>query len=335
MAREDDIPFSFLGFKPLGESGKSRAVLVGLSCVLAAAVARLLLEQVFAGIAPFILTFPVVILATLIAGRVAGWITIVGCQALTVLFVLPHWIRLNGDRPEQIVNLVLSTVSLALIVWAISAWRRLSSLHHAQCEREVRTLSLLISEMDHRTKNNFQIAASMLTSQAATAGEHSAKEDLDLAASRLISIAEVYNHLSGDAEPGGAVSLKRHVAQICEAIECSILPPTIALSVSGDDCRADTETALPVGLLVNEWVSNAIKYAFPTGEGHITVTLSCSEKRIHVEVRDDGVGIAPAAKRGVGGALMASLIAALNGSSSIENDHGTRCTVSFPRRDHR
>ena len=316
----------FLGSPPLD----LQATLVGFACIGVAVIARLLFEQMFRGVVPFVLTFPVVIVGTLVAGAGAGWIALAGCQTLTLLFVLPRWVRDSGDRPQEIVNLALATASLALAVWATSSYRRLSGSLRMQCEREVHSLSLLINEMDHRTKNNFQIAASLLSTQSIASGDPVVRDALNVAAGRLVSMAAVYEGLSQRAAGSGDVPLKAHLEHVCAALDASLLVPGVSLDVAGDDVTVRAATALTIGLVVNEWVTNAVKYAFPDGAGAIAVTLARSPGRVMVEVRDDGIGIDPHQSGGTGSRLMASLVGALNGTSTVRADGGTRCVLTVP-----
>lgn len=307
-----------------------RAVLIGLACVATAATARLLLEQVFPAVLPFTLTFPVVIVGTLLAGAGAGWIALVGCQLLTILFVLPHWVRDSGDRPQEIANLVLATLSLAIAVWATASYRRLSGMLRQQCEREVETLSLFIREMDHRTKNNFQIAASLLSTQSIAAERPEVREQLDVAASRLVSMASVYHNLSRREAGQGDVPLRAHLEQVAGALREGLLGPGVTLEVTGDEVEVKAASALTIGLVVNEWITNSAKYAFPGRGGHIRVCIDARPAELRIEVRDDGIGMDPAQARGMGSRLIANLVGALGGTTLVLQENGTRCVLAVP-----
>lgn len=302
---------------------------VALAFVAAAAVARLLLEQVVPALLPFVLTVPAVIGAVLVAGAVAGWIALAGCQLLTLAFVLPHWIRDSGGRPQEAANLVLATASLALAVWATAAYRAAERRLRHQCEREVRTLSLLANEVDHRTKNNFQIAASLLHAQGRSANAQ-VREELDVAAGRLISIAAIYGGLSARGYEGGSVRLFDHLGDLADGLRAGLLPPGVTLTVAGDAIDIPAATALTVGLVVNEWVTNAVKYAFPGAVGTIQVKLDTRSEALVVEVRDNGVGIPDDGALGTGSHLLAGLVEVFDGRLHRRSDGGTVCTLTVP-----
>lgn len=316
------------GGVPFPDTRRS-AIVIGLGGIAAAAAARLLTEQVVLGVLPFLFTFPATIAATLLGGALAGWITLGGCQLLTLAFVMPHWLRDSGDRPQELLNLVLATVSLAVAVWALSAFRRLQYERRGQCERELATLSLLVGEIDHRTKNNFQIAASLLHSQGLQA-EPAVRDELEAAANRLMSIAAIYANLSARETSGGAIQLQAHLAAICDGLRAGLLRPELRLVLEGDELRVPANTALTIGLVVNEWVTNAIKYAFPDRDGTVRVRIAGSGGRIEVEVRDDGIGLPADRPVGTGSRLLASLIEALGAVAEVRGGDGTRCLLHVP-----
>ena len=93
-----------------------------------------------------------------------------------------------------------------------------------------------------------------------------------------------------------------------------------------------SSVALPVGLVVNEWVTNAIKYAFPAGRsGTILVHLARARDSLRIEVRDDGIGMDEAAPEGVGSRLIPSLVAAVNGRVELLIDGGAIRSVIVPQ----
>lgn len=312
------------------EVALSTSLFIGLCGVAAAAVTRVCLEHLLGHITPFILTFPAVIGVTLVAGPPAGLVAILGCQFLTIIYVLPHWAHLATRPPETIGNIILSTVSLLLIAWATASYRRVAHALRRRCEQEVETLSLLINEMDHRTKNNFQVAAALLATQAATSGNRELTLELDRASRRLVSMASVYHCLSIRQPGSSRLNVKEHLEDICRALQDGLLPPRVLLRVTGDDVNVEASAALTIGLVVNEWVTNAAKYAFGDGPGAITVTIVEGPVDLHIEVLDDGIGIADSVVPGTGSRLMNALVEVLRGRTVIVSDGGTRCTLVIP-----
>ena len=156
------------------------------------------------------------------------------------------------------------------------------------------------------------------------------RAELNAAAGRLVSIAAIYGNLSARRPESDAVPLLEHLGQIGAGVRAGLLPPGVTLTISGDDVTVPATMALTIGLVVNEWITNAIKYAFPDGVGAIRVDLARRQGMILLTVHDDGVGIAPDQGPGTGSRLLASLVETLNGDLSRKNDGGTVCVLTVP-----
>ena len=291
-----------------------------------AVAARIAIEQVAGGVTPFTLTFPAVLAATLWAGIRAGTLTALGCQMLTILFVFPNWTVEHGGTPTDIANLVLSTASLAVIIGIAASFRTVSRQLRRQCEREVQTLSLMIGEMDHRTKNNFQIAAHLLSDQARLSASADVARELRTAAGRLGSIASVYRNLTLVKDRTGGVDLGSYLSDVVALLRDGILPEAVSVRVASADIEVTAHSGMIIGLLVNEWIVNAVKYAFPRGEGSILVTAARIGGALVVIVADDGES-GPSGALGDGSRLIAGLAATINGDVTVRRENGTTCTL--------
>jgi len=109
----------------------------------------------------------------------------------------------------------------------------------------------------------------------------------------------------------------------------------ISLSMDVDDMELDVDTLIPLGLIINELLTNSLKYAFPAErEGSLLVSLSKSDNQIELVVKDDGVGYDPTEVRddSFGSTLIAALTEQLEGVISFETklDGGTSVTIVIP-----
>jgi len=297
--------------------------------VMSAVAARIGIEQLAGGVAPFVLTFPAVMVATLIRGGRAGAIATAGCQILTIRFVFPNWVSTHGGISTDLANVVLSTMALAGTVWATASYRRTAAQLRSQCERQVSTLSLLIAEIEHRTKNNFQIAASLLSVQSMSASNPELSHELEKAASRLESIASVYQDLSPSSSAVQQIDLADHIARIVGFLRAGVTSGKVRLTYHGDTVSCPAETALIVGLIVNEWVTNALKYAFGDNDGCVSVDVARDQNRTVVVVFDNGRGAVPDSREGNGTALVKALADVIGGTMTFERERGTRNTLTF------
>ena len=319
-------------------------VLAACAVMTIAVAARLLIELFVGGVAPFILTFPLVMLATLVRGGRAGTIAVVGCQLLTIRFVFPNWVSVHGGITTDLANVVLSTIALAGTVLATASYRRTARLLRSRCEDRAHTLSLLMSEMDHRHKNDFQVAASLLAHQSLGSADRELAGELNKAALRLEAIASVYQDpCSRDGSPRH-VDLADHIGRVVAALRSGAAPEHVRLSYRADHAEVPVDTAIIIGLIVNEWVTNALKHAFAGGPGHIGVAVEHGADGLAILVEDDGGaaggGMAGGGAAGFGGGtrdgegrgteLMSSLAAVIDGTIAIRRDIGMHCRLTVP-----
>ena len=152
-----------------------------------------------------------------------------------------------------------------------------------------KTKAVLLQEMAHRTKNNLAVLSAMIRLQARSS-EPAVASALEATARRIHVTAQVYDHLSlkQDSRLAG---MRYFLSGVVEKIFLSLASPgPIAFEVVSDDVDLPHNQALAIGIVVNELVTNALKYAFPDNRpGQVKVELSV-RKEIELIVADNGVG---------------------------------------------
>ena len=299
-----------------------------------ALLGRAIIDMFAPGVLPFALAFPAVIFAGLFGGARVGAAVAIVLQIFVWYFVLPPH-RSFALSFAEVVSLIFATFSLALTVWIIAAYRGAASRLQEETARRADLLSLALREVDHRTKNNFQIAASLLQSQAATQQDATLARELRTAAGRLISIAEVYADLALSSADLSTVMLQSYLRELCRRFRRTMLPPAVKLRFHGETIEVPAQAATTIGLIVNECLTNAAKHAFPGGAGTIQVATRREEGAIVVEVRDDGVGSVsgetPASGcAGTGSTLIAMLAKSIKASFATEEQGGRQCVLRVP-----
>jgi two-component sensor histidine kinase len=205
------------------------------------------------------------------------------------------------------------------------------------CQRDeaIRQQDLLSKEADHRLLNGLQMIVSLLSLQSRASANAEAAVQLAVAANRVATIERVHRRLHCfDGVP--AVAFKQHLDDFCRdfsALLSSAERPERAIVVEGIEVDMPTATAIPLGFIVNELITNAAKY----GTGGIAVRLDANPGRGYaLSVCNEGpvlpVGFDPAACRGLGLKLIFSLVARIRGELLIgrgDRDQGTRFTVLF------
>lgn len=172
----------------------------------------------------------------------------------------------------------------------------------------------LTEEVHHRAGNGLTLVASFLSLQAnELQGE--AAEALEEARRRVVALASAQRRLRVDTTTG-SVDLSPYLKGIIADIRLAI----------GDAVRIDYEpadgpviepsaTAVSIGVIAGEMITNAVKHGFPAGmPGRITLRLRAQAGRILMEVEDDGIGFSPAAAEGLGSQVLPALAESLNGT---------------------
>ena len=193
----------------------------------------------------------------------------------------------------------------------------------------------LLKEMRHRIANSLQLIASIILLKAGTVKSEESKAHLEDAHDRILSIATVQRNLDPTSE-GSLVPVRDYLRTLCESIAKSMIGnlKPITLKVTGGDTAVTPDKAIGLGLITTELVMNALKHAFPNGEGQITVTYESKLKKWKLAIGDDGVGLrtTTVGGAGLGTSIVESLANQLNAKvERISTKRGTVVSISHPR----
>lgn len=196
----------------------------------------------------------------------------------------------------------------------------------------------MLKEIHHRVKNNLQIITSLLHLQESRIQDPKLVEILRESQNRVRSMAFLHESLyrSGNL---ARIDFRQHVETLCEYLFRAYVidHSRVRLTMNVQPFRLDLDRANPLGLIVNELVSNALKYAFPEGRsGCIRVGLSCGHNgSCKLTVSDDGVGLPSGLEVGRPGSLGLQLVHTLarqlRGCVEVERGDGTTFHITFPR----
>jgi two-component sensor histidine kinase len=197
-------------------------------------------------------------------------------------------------------------------------------------EREV-----LLREVNHRVGNSLQIIASLLNLQANASTEDDVKAALTNAMGRVAAVAQVHRRLytSHDLK---SVLLNQYLDALLEDLRRSTESNRMSrLTLQAEPIEIDPDRAVAIGMIVNELVMNAVKYAYPDGTGPIRVTLGAERNDIVMSIADDGVGLKAKAdprSTGMGQRIVSAMAAKLEASVERDAAHaGTRIVLRFRR----
>jgi two-component sensor histidine kinase len=194
--------------------------------------------------------------------------------------------------------------------------------------------ALLTREMSHRVKNSLTSVVGLLRVQARGADSADVRNALETAAMRVASIAEVHDHLWRGSKVG-YVDLSDFIGHLCENLQSSA--PEHKLQANSDPVIISADKAIPLGLLVNELVTNAIKYAYVDGPGVIRVDAREIDGRLLVEISDEGLGLPDGfdiahPRKSLGFRVVNGLVRQLMGDLQISANipRGAMFKITFP-----
>jgi len=195
---------------------------------------------------------------------------------------------------------------------------------------------LLLQESAHRVRNDFARLIAIVELERRAAEHPDVKETLQAIADRIRVFSRLQNRLlrSGDE---AVVQMREYISDLCQDVHSSVAGvKPITVAAHADVHSVSEPTAVVVGLIANELVTNALKHAFPDNcAGSVNVTFRSGNGECVLCVEDDGIGIPPdgAIKESLGQKLIRSLVGQLQGSYEIRrrNDRrGTVASVRFP-----
>jgi two-component sensor histidine kinase len=195
----------------------------------------------------------------------------------------------------------------------------------AERDREIEHRKMLHAELDHRTKNNFALVASLLELQRRREDDPKVASALDQAISRVHSFAGAYANLSDRSGEGTDVAMNTYLTDVVERIADAAFKDGVKVRVMADPCVLPRETAVAIGLFTNEALTNCAKYAFPGDRaGGVEVLFRCEGENWDLIVRDDGIGDAGPSLSGLGMRLFEAFAKQAGGHYACETSETGR-----------
>lgn len=273
-------------------------------------------------------SFPVVLLTGMNSDELHSDATRSGAQE----YLLKD--RLNGQR------LALAILKATQKVGLIRELRE----EHARLARSLAEKEVLLKELHHRVKNNLQVIVSLLRMQANASAVDTVTAVLRESQHRVEAIAMIHDQLYQSAD----------LRQVQLAQQANLLMANLFNAFGADPARISgqvtvcprsdgapivlgVDRAIPVGLILNELISNSLKHAFPNGRsGHIQIHAHSDDGRVNLAVIDDGVGVpedlATRKSKSLGLQIIEILVRQFGGSWELRRQDGTVFRLSFPER---
>lgn len=204
-------------------------------------------------------------------------------------------------------------------------------------QKQADDMQVLMKEIHHRVKNNLQVISSLLDLQSLSIKDQQASGAVKEGKLRVQSMALIHQNLYSEGNIKG-ILMEDYIKKLVENLfhSYNIQAHKIKLTTDIDHLNLDVDTVIPLGLILNELISNALKYAFNEKEnGEIFVALKESQKQLRLQVKDNGCGFPPnlqALKReSFGYNLINAFAQKLKAKLDIYNDNGACIAMSIAR----
>jgi two-component sensor histidine kinase len=213
------------------------------------------------------------------------------------------------------------------------------AIEQQQYQRKLRAAldrhQVLLKEVNHRVKNSLQVVSAMLQIQANSVDDPALSERLNEASTRINAVGRAYERLAYNADHEN-IDLAEYLRQIVDDLQPTVAPCKIEFDAP-EEIQIAADRAILIGLVINELVSNAGKYAYPDcPSGSIWVRLVQPDNNsVLVSVRDEGAGLPagfdPTASKGLGTRLVNALSKQLGADLTRPTSRiGTNCVLLVP-----
>ena len=237
---------------------------------------------------------------------------------------------LYADEQREMSFYILLVSSLVYSFVIVSTYRQ----QYKRLQDSVEEQSVLLAEVNHRVKNNLAIIVSLLNMQKNATGNSETKNALQDVHDRIMSMALVHQKMYQNKNKT-SIELGHFIADLVVEIRNSLdLKENIMYETMIDSVQLDVSIAIPIGLILNELITNSIKHAFDEiEEPTISITLTKKDGLIELVAKDNGIGATIESlhdQTGIGMSLIQSLVDQIEGKYTFEVNNGVSFKLIFP-----
>src|SRR5262249_6413369 len=275
MASDRDFPtkpwMMRIGEHPLLRRNLLGGLAVATLLVLVALALRFALHDELVGI-PYVTFYSAVAIAAFVGGWPAGLFATVLSAVSAVYFLLPPPFSFTVAPLVHIYGLVAFVLTDGLIVLLTHIATRAAESNVALAQQR----QILMMELQHRIKNHLQLLSAMLATHARTTTNERIRARLNEAGQRLQVIASTYDNLY---EPGALIDMGEHLRKVCAFVEGGVAGRSSHIKVESVETHWPVERVIPLSLIANELLTNAVKHNAAANDLQIDVRL---EREAHL-----------------------------------------------------
>jgi two-component sensor histidine kinase len=305
----------------------------------------------------FLFYFPLILCVALLHNPGSGILRTISYFAVSALFIAASLffdypaIKNNviGDANNHLLfiynlsfGIILSILMVIMFINLINKQNLelIDSLGKEKINQENLSLSLhekeiLLKEIHHRVKNNLSVISSLLNLQINNATQSESRQLLTDARNRVLSMSLVHQKLYKDKD-FNKINFDNYVVELTrDLLNATPLRDVIKLNHSLEYCEMDISRAIPLGLIVNEIITNSIKHAFIPGQGNAQINIELKKNRdIYLRISDNGPGfnynLNKNSTASLGLSLIESLVEQIDGKVSYSSINGSHYEFILP-----
>jgi two-component sensor histidine kinase len=249
-----------------------------------------------------------------------------------------------SEKSKQNLLLIVGLVALTIIILTLfklfknkEKSNNILSRQNIEIEKQNQQKEILLKEIHHRVKNNLQVISSLLSLQSNDIVDTNALDAVKEGQNRVKSIALIHQKLYQN-EDLSSVDFDVYAEELVSYLRAALQSTNsnIEINVEAHNVSLDIDTAVPLGLILNELVTNSLKYAFPNEEeGYVNISLEYSNKEnmLQLKVEDNGIGL-PAnfdisKSTSLGLKLVRMLCQQLDGKLHYSNGSGSKFDIEI------
>ncbi len=238
----------------------------------------------------------------------------------------------NKRQKTIIIIVLLGLLLFGILCYFIYNLYQRTKSQNALIQKTLGEKEILLKEIHHRVKNNLQLISSLLTLQSRDITDESVIAAINAGKSRVRSMALIHQDLYAKDNLTG-ISVQNYLNNLCKELftTYNISEDDLQLELDIQDMYLDVDTIIPLGLILNELITNSLKYAFTPGQqGTLSIKLKEEEDTLLLSVVDDGVGLQEnqsSESTSFGSKLIRTLTEQLDGELRVDGEAGMSVTI--------
>lgn len=254
---------------------------------------------------------------------------------------LQNEVKQQQTQRNIVIGALLAGAIILLLLWRSYRQNKRSNKELAKKNRTIRTAleerEMLLKEIHHRVKNNLQVVSSLLSLQSRGLHNDEAQQALQEGQNRVRAMALIHQNLYQEGNLVG-VDVPAYVEKLVQTLVQSYKVDTqqVEIQLNISPIALDVDTLIPLGLILNELVTNSLKYAFKEGQqGKLTVGINQVEQELVVSVKDNGPGLPEGMEMKPGSSMGFRLVQAfsrkMKATFEAKNEGGALIELRIPR----